>query len=163
MHPQLAAVFDDAENRYLKSEDLSVLSHYVTSLPDRLDCYQAIRDHELEIMQWVADRLQVEIPHEPQENLERSIKNALLLLRYGAMAMLLDDPNFVKQRLLSWVGPTIQVYGSQAIDSTLYRLLNQRLPQVLNARQLSLLSPILEMTQTALLPPSDSSRQAPIA
>jgi hypothetical protein len=151
MHQHLETLFDEAENRYLKPEELKLLSQYVESLPQRMETYRLLRDQEIELMQQVADQLQAALPQEKTEVLERSIKNALLMLRYCAMAMLLNDDTFVAERLLGWLSRTIQAYDSQKIDATLYRLLNQRLTQVFNPQQMSLLSPPLLLAQKSLL------------
>jgi hypothetical protein len=151
MHPQINAIFDEAEKRYLKPDELDVLNHYVNSLPERLETYRRLRDLEVDIMQPVADQLQSALPNEKQEDLERSLKNALLMLRYCAMAMLLNDDTFIQERLLSWLEKSAQVYKTYSIDSTLYRLLNQRLSQTLTPQQLNLLKPPLALAQSSLL------------
>lgn len=151
MHQHLETLFDEAENRYLKPEELKLLSQYVESLPQRMEAYRLLRDQEIELMQQVADQLQAALPQEKTEALERSIKNALLMLRYCAMAMLLNDESFVVERLLGWLSRTMQAYDSQKIDATLYRLLNQRLTQVFSPQQMSLLSPPLLLAQKSLL------------
>jgi hypothetical protein len=151
MNPQIAALFDEAENRYLKSEELAQISQYVDSLPDRLDAYRALRDRELEIMQQVADQLQMAMPQEPIENLERRIKNALLSLRYCAIGMLLNDESFIQKRLLRWLGSTVSVLNTMAIDAKLHQLLNQQLEQTLEPTHMSLLNPQLKLAQTVLL------------
>jgi hypothetical protein len=151
MHPQIEALFDEAENRYLKPEELTQISQYVDSLPARLDAYRALRDRELEIMQQVADQLQAAMPQEAIENLERSIKNALLTLRYCAMGMLLNNDSFVKERLLNWLSSTVGVFNTRTIDVALYRLLNQQLAQSLNPAHMTLLAPQLKLAQTVLL------------
>ncbi|MDX2232305.1 MAG: hypothetical protein NW220_21910 [Leptolyngbyaceae cyanobacterium bins.349] len=150
MHPQIEALFDEAERRYLKPEELGLLNQYVDSLPARLTAYRTLRDRELDVMQPVADQLQVEMPQEKIEHLERALKNALLTLRYCAMGMLLNDETFVKERLVSWLGGTMSLYNSQAINTTLYRLIHQRLSQVLGGQAMSLLTPHLLMAQTLL-------------
>lgn len=155
MHEQLESVFDEAENRYLKPEELSVISQYVDTLPDRLDTYRNLRDKELDIMQRVADQLTAEFPQESVETLERSIRNALLVLRYCAMGMLLNDEGFVKERIQGWLSQTIQVYNTQAIDTALYRLLRQSLHKTFSAAQMSLLEPMLTLAQSLLLPVVD--------
>jgi hypothetical protein len=149
MHPQIEAILDEAENRYLNSEELGLINQYVNSLPTRIETYRSLRDRELEIMQQVADQLQMAMPQEKTENLERSLKNALLLLRYCAMGMLFNDESFVRERLLDWLSATMSFYNTQAIDTTLYRLLNQQLSQTLPTH-ISLLNPMLTMAQTAL-------------
>jgi hypothetical protein len=151
MHPNIDTLFDEAEKRYLKPEELEVLSHYVDSLPERLETYRRLRDTEVEVMQHVADQLQAALPNERQADLERSLKNALLMLRYCAMAMLLNDDSLVQERLLGWLETSVQVYKTYTIDSTLYRMLNQRLSQTLTPSQLNLLKPPLALAQSSLL------------
>lgn len=151
MHPQIESLFDTAETRYLQPDELNVISQYVDSLPQRLDAYRTLRDRELEVMQRVADLLQAQMPNETVENLERSIKNALLTLRYCAMAMLLNDESFVKERLLGWLSDTTKIYNSQTIDRALYQLLNQQLAQALDAQAMRFLQPMLVLAQTILL------------
>jgi hypothetical protein len=152
MHLQIQEIFDNAENRYLKPEELTVITQYVDSLPERLELYRSLRDREIEIMQWVVDQLQAEMPQEPPEIIERSVKNALLMLRYCGMGMLLDDETLVQERFLNWVSQGIKVYNTEKIDTCLYQLLNQRLQTVLGAQQMKFLSPLLITAQTALLP-----------
>lgn len=150
MHSQIETVFDEAENRYLKPEELGVLSQYVSSLPIRLTAYRSLRDHELAVMQAVADKLVAELPQEKTEMIERSIKNALLMLRYCAMGVLLNDERFVRSRLGGWMGQSIQFYDSSTIDSVLYRLLDQALSRTLNAEQMELLRPMLAIAREVL-------------
>ncbi len=150
MHSQLESLFDEAESRYLKPEELSVLDQYVGSIPTRVEVYRRLRDQEILLMQQVADQLQAEFPQEQTEALERSIKNALLALRYCAMAMLLNDESFVQTRLLEWLSKTVQVYNMQAIDTVLYRSLNHHLQKVLTPQQFNLISPHLTLVQNTL-------------
>ncbi|MBE9178900.1 hypothetical protein IQ268_10040 [Oculatella sp. LEGE 06141] len=159
MHSQIETIFDEAENRYLRTEELNVLSQYVDSLPERMETYRMIRDRELDIMQKVADQLQVEMAQETVEALERSIKNALLALRYCAIGALLNDEKFVQDRLLSWLEQRMHVYSTEAIDTALYQLLNQELRQVLGIRYMRYLSPMLTLVETALFkhPPMTAS------
>lgn len=150
MHPQIETIFDEAEQRYLKTEELSLINQYVDSLPVRLDTYQTLRDRELEIMQQVADQLEAAMPQEAVERLEQSLKHALSMLRYAAMGMLLNDESFVQERLLDWLTKTISIHDTQAIDATLFRLLDQRLKQTLTPIQLDLISPQIAKVQSAL-------------
>ncbi len=150
MHPKIEALFDEAENRYLKADELQVLNQYVDSLPERLVAYRTLRDRELTVMQHVADQLQIELPDEPIEALERAIKNALLTLRYCAMGMLMNDESFVRDRLMSWLGGAMSQYHNPTINQSLYRLLNQQLSQALGASAMNLLTPYLVLAQTLI-------------
>lgn len=150
MHSQIEALFDQAESRYLKPEELGLLNQYVDSLPARLAAYRTLRDRELDIMQPVADQLQAKLPQEKIESLERAVKNALLTLRYCAIGMLLNDETFVKERLSGWFGGTMSLYNNAAINTILYQLLHQRLSEVLGGAATSLITPHLLMAQTVL-------------
>jgi hypothetical protein len=151
MHPQIDALFDEAESRYLKPEELNIISQFVESLPERLAAYRTLRDQELTVMQQVADQLQAQMPKEKVEILERSIKHALLMLRYCAMAMLVNDQDLIKERFLQWLSQTNQIYDTQKVDALLYQLLNQRLSQTLSPSHLNLLQPMLTLAQNTLL------------
>lgn len=151
MHPQLESVFDEAENRYLKPDELGLLNQYVSSLPERLDTYRVLRDRELDIMQKVADALVAALPNESQAHMERSIRNGLLVLRYCAMGMLLEDETFVQGRIQGWLKETMQAYETPQIEAKLYDLLTQHLMQSLTAAQMALLQPMLTLSQTMLL------------
>ena len=159
MHLQIEQVFDDVENRYLKTEELKSIAHYVSSVPERLIVYRSLRDRELEIMQWVADQLQADLPQAQESDLERSLKNALLLLRHCAMAMLLDEEEIIHDRFLDWVMPLAEVYETQAIDRRLYQLLNQHLIQILG-KHMSMLNPMLLKAQNALSAQKAESQKA---
>jgi hypothetical protein len=151
MHPQIEAIFDEAENRYLKAEELTMLNQYIDSLPQRLETYQMLRDRELEIMQPVADQLQTQLPQAKPNDLERSLKNALLALRYCAMGMLLNDETFIQERLLSWLSQKAQMHNMQTIDTALYHLLDQQLAQTLSPTQIGFLQPFLQLAKNHIL------------
>jgi len=160
MHPAIEAMFDEAENRYLKPEELTVLSTYVDSLPERLDAYRCLRDQEITVMQHVADQLEARCPNESQQTLERCLKNALLVMRYAAMAMLLNDSEFLTNRLVAWLEETNSIYQTQTIDTTLYQLLNHRLGEVLTQSQLKLLRPHLTIAEKAVVMPTKTAAMA---
>jgi hypothetical protein len=151
MHPQIESMFDVAEARYLKPEELTCLNQYVDSLPERLTLYRYLRDHEIEIMQQVADGVEAQFPQEKQTTLERCLKNAILILRYSAMSMLLNDETFMHGRLINWLEGTAKAYQTEAIDKVLYQTLNQRLNQALSSAQVQLLKPHLQLAEGVLV------------
>ena len=147
MNAQLEALFNEPERHYLRSEELNRLRQYVNSLPERLTVYRRLRDDEIAIMQPVADALEKQMPQEPVETIEHCLKHALLVLRYCAMAMLLDEAVLVEQRLQSWLPLMAEVYNTQAVNRVLYPLLNQRLTEVFTTQQICLLRPALKVAQ----------------
>ncbi len=151
MHPKLEAIFKEAESRYLKPEELKIISQYVESLPSRLETYQQLRDKELEIIQAVASQLEAQLPQAKTTDLERSLKNAMLMLRYCGMAMLLNDESFVKERLQGWLDGIVETYNTSQIETKLYRLLWQQLSKVVSKEQLSLLKPSLTIAKETFI------------
>lgn len=150
MHSQVEAILDQAESRYLQSEELALLNQYVDSLPHRLETYRYLRDQEITMMQQVVDQMQIELPHMSEADLERSIKHVILVMRYSGMAMLLNDESFVTSRLQGWLDQISHAHKTQSIDGAMYRILNQRLNQILTPQQLNLIRPPLQTAQTLL-------------
>lgn len=134
---------------YLNAEELGSLSSYVQSLPERLAVYKLLRDREVEILQSVADRIEREMPQADVADVERGIKNLILVVRYCAMAMTLNDESFLEEKLLKWMGRVARP-NTRQIDAVLYKLLNQVLNQELTSSQLGLLQPLISKAQATL-------------
>jgi hypothetical protein len=147
---KLDALFDAPDKQYLDAADLSVLSQYVSSIPDRMAVYRTLRDQEIAIMQPIADALQQQGGH-PEPLVEHSVRNGLMVLRYAAMAMLIDDATFVENRLQGWLPEMVKAYETQAVDQQLFQLLNQQLGKVFSPPQLNLLKPSLDKAQALML------------
>ncbi|TVP66719.1 MAG: hypothetical protein EA342_11005 [Leptolyngbya sp. LCM1.Bin17] len=146
---KLDALFDAPGRPYLDTDDLSVLSQYISSIPDRIVVYRILRDQEVEIMQPIADALQ-QVSSQPEMVVERSVRNGLLVLRYVAMAMLLDDPTYLAGRLQDWMAEIAQAYDTQSLDQQLLQLLQQQLAKVLTPAQCRLLQPGLATAQALM-------------
>lgn len=156
MHPKIEALLDQAESRYLKPEELDSFKHYAISLAQSLKTYELLREQEVAIFQPVADQLIKAFPDTNQEILERSLKNWLLILRHCAMAMLLNDRDFLQQNLLDWLKGLVQTHQRMAVETKLYQLLQERLTGLLSPQALALLQPYLTQAQTALLQSTES-------
>jgi hypothetical protein len=151
MMPKIQELISQAQDRYLASDELGLMESYVSSLPDRLKLYKQIRDREINILQAVADQVQTELPSVTDEELETGIKNLILVMRYSSMAMLLNDENFLKQRLLNWLEGIMSMRDMRRLNETLYKLLNQGLRQQLNPAQLALIQPLITAAQVTLI------------
>jgi hypothetical protein len=147
---KLDALFESPDKQYLDSNELTVLSQYVSSIPERMTVYRTLRDQEVTLMQAVADALQQQ-SNQPEALVERSIRNGLMVMRYVAMAMLLDDQAFVEERLRGWLPEIIKAYETQALDQQLFQLLAQQLAKLFTPAQLHLLKPSLERAQAIML------------
>lgn len=151
MIPKIQELINQAQDRYLASDELGLMESYVSSLPDRLKLYKLIRDREIDILQSVADQVPSELPNVTVEDLELGIKNLVLVLRYSSMAMLLNDENFLKERLLSWLEGIMSMRDLRRLNDTLYKLLNQILKQQFSPSQLALIQPLITAAQVTLI------------
>jgi hypothetical protein len=67
------------------------------------------------------------------------------------MAMLLNNPEFLNQRILEWMPDMVQAYQLQDIEKALYRFLQVQLKSSLSEEQLKLLKPYLEDAYATLI------------
>lgn len=151
MNSTIQSLLYDADERYLRAGEVANLKSYTSSLSLRLETYELLRDKEIVIFQPIANQLLSSFPDQ-QQDLERSLKNWLAVLRYCAMAMLLNNFEFLDRRLLEWLTDIVRVHQTQAIDSALYGLLQKHLPQILADKQYSLLQPFLAQAAARLIP-----------
>lgn len=151
MYPALEAIIHQAEDHYLQSDELTDFSSHISSLRERLETYELIRDHEILIFQAVADKMLENFPQEKPQQVERSLKHWLLITRYCAMAMLLNNHEFLERRLLEWLTDIVSAYELQLIQNTLFQLLANELEKVLSENQVEYIQPFLEQAKTTLL------------
>lgn len=162
MQSSIDGIFDEAENRYLKPEELQEIGQYVASIAERMSAYRALRDREIELIQQAADQLQLDMPGIETTVLERAVKNGMLTLRHCGMAMLLNDPNFVQTRLLNWLKDSIELHQVQGADAAFFGLIKQQLRLSLNAQQMALLEPFFNLVE-AVIPAQEEEEMLTVA
>ena len=150
MHPSIESVFNEAENRYLNSEELGVVSEYVQSIPNRLEIYRLLRDQEVNILQPVVDNVQKQFPSSETKRVERTTKNGILALRACAMAMLLNDETYVQERV-QWLRQTQKNNALEDIDRLFYEELEKQLQQTLGGAGMKLIQGVFDQIRSALM------------
>ncbi len=143
----LETFFSDSDKRYLSGDELKTLGRYSLSLPQRLTLYRFLRDQELAMFQAVADQMEAKLPEEAPANLERCLKEGIVALRQGAIAMLVNDAEVLSDQL-RWLRASQQNYDSQALDTLMFGLLQRELEQRLSPPQAKLLLPFLQPFQS---------------
>jgi Phycobilisome protein len=151
MDTALQSLIYAADDHYLSDADLDRFHKDVHSLAERIEAYETLRDRELAILQPAADYLSEEFPNADPKLLERSVIHWLNILRYSSMAMLLNNAEFLSQRILEWMPDIVQAYQLQDIEKALYRCLQAQLKSSLSPEQLGLIKPYLEEAYTTLL------------
>jgi hypothetical protein len=153
MQAELNELLVQAENRYLRTEELLGFKSYAETLAQRLKIYEFLRDREIVIFQPIADQISIIFPQEKQERLEQVLQQWILILRHSAMAMLLNDSEYLQRRVLDWLSGLVQAHDTQPIDTQIYQLLNTRLNELLSPKAMVFIQPFLEQVKSYLLKP----------
>ncbi len=150
MYPELQALIHKSEHQYLQQADLDKLTQEVSTLRQRLAVYRVLRDQEITIFQSVADKLLTKLPQEKTHKIETCVRHWLLVTRYSAMAMLLNNPEFLERRLLEWLTDIAQAHEYQVISENLHSLLLKQLEKVLEDEGINYIKPFLDQAQSNL-------------
>jgi hypothetical protein len=151
MQSNIEALVHQAEEDYLKQPDIELFRQYAASMQKRLETYECLRDREIAIFQPIVKQLMKTYSQENPQLLEKVLKHWVSVLRYCAMAMLLNNSEYLEYRLLEWLSGIVKAHQVESLESTLYELLLSRLSTVLAQQQLALLQPFLEQARAALL------------
>ena len=151
MQSNIQAILHQAEEHYLAQPEIRVFQNHVVSLANRLETYECLRAREIDIFQPIAEELVRAYPEENPQLREKAIKHWLAVMRYSAMAMLLNNPEYLHRRILEWLTEMVQAHQMQSMENTISDLLLLRLKKVLSQQQLNLLQPFLAQAQTTLL------------
>ncbi|MEM9536244.1 MAG: phycobilisome protein [Cyanobacteria bacterium P01_A01_bin.3] len=151
MIDKLNLLFHAAEESYLQDSDLQTFETLIDSLEDRLNLYEKLRDMEEKLAQRLALNLQEGYPSEPPRRLQLALQNHVLIMRYCSMAMLIDDRDFLKYRLLEWLTEVVAAHDLQEIQNSLYRFMQKRLKKFLSSAERELIDPYLQLTKEMML------------
>ena len=141
----------EAEARYLTPEQLEQLKAYVLGWPKRLHVYRAVREGESQMVSRTLSALQKEMPNLSPQMVDLCRRHLLLLLRYSALAMLLQDEDLLKERLIEWMEEEVRLYGLQSAYEVAYRICQQELRDRLAPGELEFIRPLITQAQAALL------------
>ncbi len=151
MHKNLENIMQMAEDHYLRGLEMQAFQIHLASLKDRLELYKLLRDQEIELFQPIADDLVKTFANEDEKKLKKLLKQWIAVMRYGAMAMLLNNPEFLQHRLLEWLATPIKIHQTQPIERKICNKLRDDLGKMLTSSQFALIEPFLNQAETVLL------------
>lgn len=154
MLSQLQKLSGETEGRYATDEELQFLVDYMKTYSLRVQTYQNLQELEATIVQQVYDRMRVIDPTLfRQGNEDVSLKwkrDTLRVLRYSAVAMLMNDSDTLCERLLFWFQTIMRAFGAQRSCRITYEVMQEVVKQQLPPAQASLICPILEIDRQLL-------------
>jgi hypothetical protein len=162
INTELRSLVIDAEDSYLQETELQRMKRQLSGLRQRLEVYEVLRDFELEVFQAVADDLQSAYAGLDNQQTNRLLEDGLAILRYGAMAMLQDNPDFFQRQVLDCLPDRANAYGIEAALLEMLRLMLLHLNKRIPGTQVEVFQPYLEQVQRTIVN-AQSARQALVA
>jgi len=141
----LENVLDRADGSYITPEDLHTLDGAIASWQQRRQTYDLIQTKENLILAQVMQQIQISAPdvaakltHDGGNKCNRDMA---LVLRYCATAMLLQDEELLKDRLLYWMQNIMLALKNQRVNDFVYRSLQKSIQENLPKKNADLLLP----------------------
>ncbi len=151
MLSQIQRLTLETEGRYATDEELEFLADYARSFSLRVQTYQKIQECEATIVQQVQTKMRSTDPtlfRNGNEDITTKWKrDTLRVLRYAAAAMLIDDPETLRERFLFWFQTIMRAFGAQRSCNVTYTVMQEVVKHHLSPQQASLFLPILEVTR----------------
>ncbi len=142
------------DGRYASNAELDFLEKYLESYAARLRIYQKLCSCERAIVQDAYKKVQAINPNllmQGNTNISAKWKqDTLRVLRYSATALLLDDSQMLKERLLFWFQTIMRAFGTERSCEITYIVMQEVIQNYLTAEEVRLFSPILELNRTTL-------------
>jgi Phycobilisome protein len=154
MLSQLYKLTYDTDGRYATDQELAFVKEYASTFRLRVETYQRIQVGEAKILQQVQEKMQILDPSLFRAgNTDVTAKwkrDTIRVLRYSAIAMLLDDPDTLRERFLFWFRTVMKAFGAERSCDMTYRVMQEVIQQYLTPPQAKLFCPILEMNRQVL-------------
>ncbi|MBW4519600.1 MAG: phycobilisome protein [Scytolyngbya sp. HA4215-MV1] len=154
MLSQFSRLSLEAEGRYATDGELQFLSDYTQSFNLRMRTYQKLQVVEAQLIQEVQAKMQALDPTLFQSSNEditpKWKRDTVRVMRYSAMAMLLNDPDLLRERLLFWMETVMRAFGAQHSCEVTYNVMQEVVKRHFTPLEASLLCPILELNRRTL-------------
>ncbi|PZV15824.1 MAG: phycobilisome protein [Leptolyngbya sp.] len=154
MLSQLQKLSYETDGRYATDDELEFVSEFGRSFYLRVETYQRLQTMEAIIVQQVLTKMQLLEPslfHSNTVDVTAKWKrDTIRVLRYSAIAMLLNDPDSLRDRLLFWFRTIMKAFDAQRSCSVTYAVMQDVVKHHLLPTQARLFCPILEMNRQIL-------------
>lgn len=106
MNHAMRAIFLESEGRYLSEEERDKLQNYISGFQKRLGVVQLIEEAEDGAVRFCIDNTRKRYPNFDKYHDKawaKAFRDVQLTTRYAAQAMLLDDKETLREKLLYWL------------------------------------------------------------
>ncbi len=154
MLSQLQRLGTQTDGRYATDAELEFLNDYVKSFKLRMATYAKIQAIEAQVVQQVYSKMRsidTSLFLSGKEDVSQKWKrDTLRIIRYSAIALLLNDPDTLRERLLFWMQTIMRAFGAQRSCDVTYQVMQEVVRQHLTTEEANLFCPILELNRVSL-------------
>ena len=154
MLQQLEQLCMDTDGRYATDAELMFFQNYLKTARLRFLLYQKLQKLEPQLIQKVLAQLKTTNPDLlKMGNTDLTAKwqrDTVRTLRYAATALLTDDPDIFKDRMLIWFQSIMKSFKAERSCEETYQIIQTVVRQALTPEEAELFCPLLEMSRTVL-------------
>lgn len=152
MLSQLESLRVHGDGRYATDAELKFLQQYLQTVRLRFALYQKIQRLEPQLVQEVLAQLQREdaslLTVGNKDLTAKWQRDTVRTLRHGATALLLNDPDLFKERMLLWFQTIMRSFRAERSCEATYRTMQAVVKRYLTPEEAGLFCPILEMSRS---------------
>lgn len=154
MLSQFAELSSAVDGRYATDAELQFITDYVESFELRVQTYLKLQELEMVLVQQAYRKMRsIDASLFSFNQADISAKwrqDTIRVLRYVAVALLINDSETLRQRFLLWFSTIMRAFDAQHSCDMTYRVLQPIVKQHMTAAQANLVCPILELTRRTL-------------
>jgi hypothetical protein len=154
MFVELQRLSVEADARYASDDELDFINSYIQSFSIRRQTYLKLQALESEIIEQVYTKLRSLDPTLLQNGSEdisdKWKRDTLKVMRYVALTVLIDDPEYLKSQFLIWFQTVMQAFNAEGSCNATYDIMQQVVKQVLEPQEAALVNPVLELNKSLL-------------
>lgn len=111
-HPQLSDLFKQAESRHFKDDEFELYLSIVPEMAPRVQAARNVKEVDGSIVKKIITRIYEIYPYEQKHQmaLAKCIRDVRYVTAYATMAMLMDDGDWFRDKLLVWMKTIIQSF-----------------------------------------------------
>jgi Phycobilisome protein len=151
---QLARLSVESDGRYATWAELQFIKDYLATVDHRMSAYEKIRDAEYQIMYEVTAQVRSSHPNifmkGEQDLTTMAQRDCGFILKCAAAAMLIDDPDRLRDGLLLWHQTIIKALQTDRISQAMWQILPNVVQKYLSAEEAAVILPMLRLNQALL-------------
>ena len=155
MNSRVAELMHQSEGRYLRPDELKTLHAYVEGIPRRVRLYQVLQAKEQELLDRVMEKFQPMMPNLTRQHghlaWERCRRDLSMVWRYCCMAMLLNDEDYLRDKLLYWLETILKSFKMRDHCQPAYKLMIDSLTHIFGAEESEMIRPYLLLAKSMLV------------